>query len=200
MKDYAHEVRENPYAEQLAVISGMTMSKSTVPMPDCEQPLDCVFTQTRRSRWRDTRLRLLLLLLFAFASGPVHAQEDVTFQPASGDAWIDRHLADMNDYAARYPQSFVDEVSRYYSVPREYVEALLQQPGWEPGDVFMACALGRILAQPCRKVVREWSRDHVEGWRNVASRMKSRPDQPVTQELRKNIRESYGRWARPLMK
>lgn len=138
-----------------------------------------------------------LFLLF----GAAYAQsEESNYEPGSGDAWIDRHLADMNGYAARYPQSFVDEVSRYYSVPREYVEALLQQPGWEPGDVFMACALGRILAQPCRKVVREWSREHAEGWRDVASRMESRPDQPVGRELRKNIRESYGRWARPLVK
>jgi hypothetical protein len=169
------------------------MSKSTAPMSDCEQPLG-------RSRWRHRRLRSLLFLLCAFAFGQAHAQEEVSFQPASGDAWIDRHLADMNDYAARYPQSFVDEVSRYYSVPREYIEALLQQPDWEPGDVFMACALGRILAQPCRKVVRERSREHAEGWRDVASRMQSRPDQPVAQELRENIRDSYGRWARPLMK
>jgi len=146
-------------------------------------------------------MRTAMLCLLLLAPGATFAQSDASiYAPGSGDAWIDRHLADMNDYATRYPQSFVDEVSRYYSVPREYVEALLQQPDWEPGDVFMACALGRILAQPCRKVVRERSREHAEGWRGVASRMQSRPDQPVTQELRKNIRESYGRWARPLMK
>lgn len=143
---------------------------------------------------------MFLLLLCFFSLGAAHAQEqgEVPFEPRSGDAWIDRHLRDMNDYAARYPQSFVDEVSRYYSVPREYVEALLQQPAWKPGDVFMACALGQVLAQPCRKVVREWSRDHAEGWRGVGSRMQSTPDRPITRELRKDIRETYARWARPL--
>jgi len=177
------------------------MSKSMAPMSGCEQPLCSMSTRTRRSRWQGTRLRsLLLFLLCAFAFGSVYAQEEVTFQPASGDAWIDRHLADMNDYAARYPQSFVDEVSRYYSVPREYVDALLLQPGWKPGDVFMACALGQVLAQPCRKVVREWSRDHSGGWQGVSARLQPEPGASAHRELRKDIRESYTRWARPLLK
>jgi hypothetical protein len=144
------------------------------------------------------RMAILCVLLLAF--GTAYAQSESIYEPTSGDAWIDRHLTDMNDYAARYPQSFVDEVSRYYSVPREYVEALLQQPGWEPGDVFMACALGQILAQPCRKVVREWSRDHAEGWRGVGARLQPTPVPSIHRELRKDVRESYARWARPLVK
>ncbi len=127
------------------------------------------------------------------------AQETVPFQPRTGDAWIDRHLVDMNAYAARYPQSFDDEVSRYYSVSREYVEALRQQPAWEAGDVFMACALAQVLAQPCRNLVREWSRDHAEGWQGVRQRVQPKADPATTRELRKDIRESYQRWARPLV-
>lgn len=145
------------------------------------------------------RMAMLCVLFLAFGTGRAQS-EDIVYEPSSGDAWIDRHLIDMNDYAARYPQSFVDEVSRYYSVPREYVEALLQQPAWKPGDVFMACALGQILAQPCRKVVREWSRDHAEGWEGVSARLQPTPAPPIHRELRKDIRESYARWARPLAK
>ncbi|MEP6908616.1 MAG: hypothetical protein ABI858_11655 [Pseudoxanthomonas sp.] len=140
----------------------------------------------------------LLLCLCALCAMAVQAQEVETFQPRTGDAWIDRHLADMNDYAARYPQSFDDEISHYYSVPRDYVEALRQQPAWHPGDVFMACALAQVLAQPCRNLVREWSRDHDEGWQGVRQRVQGKPDPATTRELRKDIRESYQRWARPL--
>lgn len=137
--------------------------------------------------------------VFLLVAGICSAQSpEVVYAPRTGDAWIDRQLADINDYAARYPQSFADEVSRYYSVPREYVEALQLQPAWEPGDVFIACALGQILAQPCRNVVREWSRDHETGWQGVRQRLQPKNDPATLRELRKDIRESYARWARPL--
>ncbi len=110
---------------------------------------------------------------------------------------MDRQLADINAYAARYPQSFVDEVTRYYSVPRAYVQAMLQQPAWRPADIFMACALAQTIAQPCRAVVREWSRDHTEGWQGVARRLQAPPGSAQYRQLRERIAESYARWARP---
>jgi hypothetical protein len=124
----------------------------------------------------------------------------IDYQPRSGDAWLDRHLADMNAYAARYPRSFADEVSRYYSVPRDYVEAMQQQPSWTPGDIFMACALAQRIAQPCRAVVREWSRDHAEGWAGVAGRLQVDPGSSTYRGLRKDVEQTYARWARPLTK
>lgn len=122
------------------------------------------------------------------------------YLPRSGDAWIDRHLTDINDYAARYPQSFADEMARYYSVPRDYVEAMLEQPTWEAGDILMACALAQAVGQPCRAVVREWSRDHAEGWAGVAKRLQAKPGSARYRELRRGIEATYSRWARPLKK
>lgn len=145
-----------------------------------------------------TRLLPILLLVLGVGLAVAQPLEDEAYRPRSGDAWIDRQLADMNDYAARYPQSFADEVARYYAVPRAYVEAILQQPGWRPGDIFMACALARTAAQPCRAVVREWSRDHADGWAGVAERVQARPGSVQYRELRQNIRQSYARWARPI--
>jgi len=125
---------------------------------------------------------------------------ETTYRPRSGDAWVDRQLADINRYAARYPQSFADEMARYYSVPRDYVEAMQQQPTWEAGDIFMACALAQIIGQPCRAVVREWSRDHTDGWAGVAKRLQAEPSAGRYRELRKDIEESYARWSRPIAK
>lgn len=139
-----------------------------------------------------------LLLLAGLCSA--QSAEEESYQPRSGDAWIDLHLADMNAYAARYPDSFADEMARYYSVPRQYAATLQAQPAWEAGDVFMACALAQILAQPCRKVVREWSRDHTEGWKGVRERLQPKPDPAINRELRKDIGETYERWSRPLAK
>lgn len=148
----------------------------------------------------------LFLLGFLAWAGPGYsqiaqpAQQSPAYQPRSGDAWIDRQLADTNSYAARYPQSFADEMARYYSVPRDYVEAMLLQPSWEAGDILMACALAQVAAQPCRAVVREWSRDHAEGWGGVARRLQVKPGSRQYRELRKDIEATYARWARPLGK
>ena len=150
---------------------------------------------------RPSRLSLLLVTLVLLSSTGVMAQSaEEAYQPRSGDAWIDRQLADTNSYAARYPQSFADEMARYYSVPRDYVEAMLQQPSWEAGDILMACALAQVVAQPCRAVVREWSREHAEGWAGVAKRLQVKPGSAQYRELREDIKATYSRWARPLGK
>ena len=146
---------------------------------------------------------LLISLLLGLACSAAQAQIQPaaeSYQPRSGDARLDRQLADINAYAARYPQSFVDEVTRYYSVPRAYAQAMLQQPAWRPADIFMACALAQTIAQPCRAVVREWSRDHAEGWEGVARRLQAPPGSTQYRQLRERIAESYARWARPPVK
>jgi hypothetical protein len=147
-------------------------------------------------------LALATALSLVSASGRAQqapAPDAPAYQPRSGDAWMDRHLADINLYAARYPQSFADELSRYYAVPRAYVDALLQQPGWEAGDAFMACALAQRVGQPCRALVREWARDHDEGWEGVARRVRLEPGSPQFRELRGDLEASYRRWSRPLL-
>lgn len=143
---------------------------------------------------------LLTAVLLLFMGVSAAQPAETTYQPRSGDAWMDRQLADINRYAARYPRSFADEMARYYSVPRDYVEAMQLQPAWEAGDIFMACALAQATAQPCRTVVREWSRDHAEGWAGVAKRLQAEPGTERYRELRKDIEQSYARWSRPLAK
>lgn len=124
---------------------------------------------------------------------------EFVYAPRTGNAWTDRHLSDINAYAARYPQSFLDEIARYYGVSRAYAESLIKAPAWEAGDVLMACALAKTLEKPCREVVREWSRDHADGWAGVAKRMQGKPDAKQNRAIREQIEASYTRWARPLV-
>lgn len=141
---------------------------------------------------------LLSCALSMATSMPASAQESAeTYAPASGDTSVDRHLADINEYAARYPAAFADEMARYYAVPRAYVEAMQQQPDWTAGDIFMACALAQIVGQPCRAVVREWSRDHEGGWKAVAGRLQAEPGGAQYRRLHSAIDASYARWDRP---
>jgi hypothetical protein len=120
------------------------------------------------------------------------------YEADTGDAWIDARLKDLNDYAPRYPDAFADEVSRYLDVPRGYVVALGQQPGWAPGDVYFACALGKVLAQPCRAVVRARTRDAEDGWKGIAGRVAGEGKPIPTRALRELLRSSYAHWDRPL--
>lgn len=151
--------------------------------------------------------RLLLMILLSLPAAQALAQQ-VTPVPESGrqgeeytarsgSDWIDRHLADINRYAARYPDSFLDELARYHAVPRAYADALLKQPDWTPADVYMACALAQVSARPCRAVVREWARDHEGGWEAVAERLEAGPGSEPYRRLRQAISDSYRRWARP---
>lgn len=136
----------------------------------------------------------LMVCAAGHATGPVQPPAE---WPGSGDAFVDRHLKDVNDYAARYPAAFADEMARYYSVPRAYVEAMMKQPDWSAGDIYMACALAQVAGQPCRAVVREWSRDHAGGWRAVAERLEVHPGTAGYRRLRKGLDDTYRRWERP---
>ncbi|WDS35556.1 hypothetical protein [Pseudoxanthomonas sp.] len=152
----------------------------------------------------------LLLLATVSCWQPAQAQAGATaplvgalstqqpYDVETGDAWIDARLKDINDYAPRYPDAFADEVSRYLDVPRAYVVALGQQPGWAPGDVYFACALGKVLAQPCRVVVRARAHDAENGWKGIASRVAGEGKPVPTRALRDLLRSSYGHWERPL--
>ena len=134
----------------------------------------------------------------ASAQDAAETGEPAPYAPATGDPWLDRHVLDINEYATRHPRAFADEVSRYYAVPRAYVEAMLQQPAWTPGDIFMACAVAQRVKQPCRLAVREWSRDHSGGWAGVAERLGLDPATKDHRQLRLDVESSYRRWARPL--
>ena len=118
---------------------------------------------------------------------------------ATGDAWIDGRLADIDAYAARYPDAFADELERHAGIPQAYTLALLARPGWHGGDAWFACFLGRAVQASCRSVVRERSRaDSDATWTAVAAGFDARPGSPAYAALRLALADSYRRWDRPL--
>ncbi|KAF1711446.1 hypothetical protein CSC70_05965 [Pseudoxanthomonas kalamensis DSM 18571] len=124
--------------------------------------------------------------------------EAPAYQPVTGDAWIDRHLRDIDVYATRYPDSFVDEVSRYGEVPRDYVQALLDEQHWQAGDIYFACMLAKATAQPCRALVRAWAQASEAGWKDVLAGLQPPAGKRELRAVRASIEASYTHWARPL--
>ncbi|WP_242109006.1 hypothetical protein [Luteimonas aquatica] len=123
------------------------------------------------------------------------------WEARTGDAWVDRQLADINQYAARYRGAFLDELVRYHAAPRELVTELVMKRGWAPGDVYYACAVAQLVGKPCRAAVEAWQQGQADGWRAVAKQFGLGAQQPdASARMRQNIRDSFVRWGRPLAK
>ena len=133
----------------------------------------------------------------AAAANPAAPADHTAY--ATGDAWIDGRLADIDAYAARYPDAFADELERHAGIPQAYTLALLARPGWHGGDAWFACFLGRAVQASCRSVVRERSRAGTDAtWTAVAAGFDARPGSPAYASLRLALADSYRRWDRPL--
>ena len=146
-----------------------------------------------------TTLAAALVAAGLIAGTAAHAQT-FTFgwNPRSGDVWVDATLGDMNRYAGRYRDPFIDELVRYHGAPRDLVVDLLIHRHWAPGDVYFACALARLAGQPCRAVVDLWERDHAQGWGAVARRLGIKPGSAEFHRLKQGMVPSYDRWGRPI--
>jgi hypothetical protein len=151
-----------------------------------------------RIAMRATRCRMVLLVIgawmactvaFAQAAAPIAA-------PGTGDAWVDAMLVDIDRYAARYPDAFVDEMARYHGAPRDLVETLLADARWSAGEVYFACTLAQYAGQPCRNAVAR--HDGNNAWSTLEQRFGVAPGSDAFHRIKRAIVLSYGRWARPL--
>lgn len=153
------------------------------------------------------RLPLLLAATLALATAPALSAQDAaeptgaaeSIETGTGDAVVDARLADINVYAARYPEAFVDELVRYFDAPRPLMETLLGEGRHAPGDLYYACALARVSGRPCRGVIEAHdAAAQGEGWQALATRLGVPPGSARAGRLREGIADSYARWARPL--
>ncbi len=146
-------------------------------------------------------LALALAGATAFAqTTPAAAEGDTPRPHATGDAWLDRRLADIDAYATRHPDAFADELERYAGVPRAYVLGLLEQPGWGGGDAWFACFMARAAMATCRSVVRARTLAGPDAtWEQVAAGFQEEdPASALHARVRLALADSYRRWAIPL--
>jgi hypothetical protein len=118
---------------------------------------------------------------------------------ATGDAWLDGRLAEIDAYAARHPEAFAAELERYAGVPQAYVHGLLARTGWGGGDAWFACFLARAAEATCRSVVRGRTQAGADaGWETVAAGFDADPGSEAYTAVRLSLADSYRRWALPL--
>lgn len=143
-------------------------------------------------------LTLSLLLVPAIALAQQTAEKSAAYQVRTGNSWVDTWLQDINHYAERYPDAFLDEVVRYADVPRGYVAALVNTHGWQAADVYFACFWARAIERDCRESVRAFSADPEGGWEAVVTRLPVAPGNLHMRALRHAIVASYRHWDRPI--
>ena len=137
----------------------------------------------------------------AVSAAPASSASASSTPPArigTGDAGIDIILADINRYAQRYPDAFIDEMARYYAAPRELIDVLLRTEHLAAGDIYYACVLAQVAGQPCRAVTDRWRSDHDQGWKAVALQFGITADAAVFARVRERLNATYQRWSRPL--
>jgi hypothetical protein len=142
---------------------------------------------------------LVLAAALVAGLGTASAQDfTISWNPRSGDVWVDTWLADINRYGSRYRDPFIDEMVRYHGAPRDLVTDLLVNRRWAPGDVYYACTIAQVIGRPCRYVVDEWDRNHGQGWGVVAKRLGIKPGSPEFHRLKNGFVPTYDRWSRPI--
>ena len=123
--------------------------------------------------------------------------QDEGAEQGTGDAWLDHWLADVDVYAARYREAFVDELVRYHEVPRGVVEQQLEA-GVQPRDVYLGCATAHVLGRPCREVMAAWRNTPEQAWSRVLVALEAGGDTDALARIRQGLVASYDRWARPI--
>lgn len=160
----------------------------------------------QRKRRHPHALRALLLCVALLpvtlaAQVPSEAETaaaQAVYAAGTGDAWVDRQLADINTYAARYPDAFTDELVRYAGAHPLYVKALLNDHRWPAGDIYFACVWGRIIGEGCRPWVRARTALPGASWKEVLESRQPPPENLQWRALRHAIVASFDHWDRPI--
>lgn len=140
---------------------------------------------------------LLLALSLALIAAPALADDYAFgFNPRSGDAWIDAQLGDVNVFARGNLDGYVDEVVVSTGAPRYYVQEMVVDRGWAPGDVYYACLIARQLGRPCAYVVDAYEREmrgRGRGWGALAQELGIRPGSEAFHALKGGVGQGNGR-------
>ncbi len=116
------------------------------------------------------------------------------FSPRTGDVWMDAQLGEMNVYARGDRNAFIDDVVVNFGAPRYVVTQYVVDRRWAPGDVYYGCALAHQLRVPCLNVLRDYDKNHGQGWGVIAKRMGIKPGSAEFHALKGTVGKSNGKF------
>lgn len=122
------------------------------------------------------RIRCFVLpVLLGFAGSVLADDYAFGFNPRTGDAWFDARLGDINVMASGSLHGFIDEVVVSTRAPRHWVETLVVERRYAPGDVYMLAECAYRSGLGYDEALRIYEQHHGEGWGAMAKRMGIKP-------------------------
>ncbi len=137
---------------------------------------------------------VLLAVGLAFSFNAQALDYTISFSPRTGDVWVDTQLGDMNRYARDDRNGFIDDVVASFGAPRYVVNEYVVDRRWAPGDVYYACALAQRTRVPCVNVLRDYDKNHGQGWGVIAKRMGIKPGSAEFHALKGSVGKSNGKF------
>ena len=128
---------------------------------------------------------MFLFVIFCFTQF-AYSEEKIVTDTRTGDSELDRSLKELNDGVQSNLRDFAKNLSRYYNVPEETVDWLLDSVGMTPADAYMATKVSKIANQPVEDVVNEYKANKGKGWGVIAKNLGIKPGSNEFQELKKD--------------
>ena len=130
---------------------------------------------------------LFMLLFFVFCCCQfAYSEEKIVANTPTGDLELDRSLKELNEGVQLNLRDFAKNLSRYYHVPEETVDWLLDSVGMTPADAYMATKVSKIANQPVEEVVNEYKANKGKGWGVIAKKLGIKPGSKEFHELKKD--------------
>jgi len=120
------------------------------------------------------------MLLFS----SVWAGERTNLTTSTGDEKLDDSLRQLNEAARKDLRAFARNLSRYYHIPPETADWLLEQVGLAPADAYMAAKVSKLSKKPIRDVVEEYKKNRGKGWGVIAKNLGIKPGSKEFHELK----------------
>lgn len=118
---------------------------------------------------------MIMMALFFFWTPWGFSEEKIVESSPTGDAQLDMDLKALNEKCQADLTDFSDRMNRYYGVPKEKTDWLLNKVGMSPGDAYMAAKVSRISKRPIEEVVEEYDKNRGKGWGVIAKNLGIQP-------------------------
>jgi len=175
------------------------------PAPTDKIRMNVKLSRSSHPNWMAAFLSLIGLSILL--SAPLAAQTPIpdtqtefnaAWEPGTGDAWVDRYLIDINAYARRHPDAFIDELVRYGGAYRPSVQQLMQRD-WQPGELWFACFWAQLIEVSCDKTIQLRQQYPELAWSERIEYLPVLPDRLHYRALRHALVASFDHWDRPIV-
>lgn len=128
----------------------------------------------------------LFTIIFTIIAVPAAYGGENIVGTRTGDPEMDRSLKDLNEGAKDNVRGFARNLSRYFNLPEETADWLLESVGMSPSDAYMAAKVSKVADKPVENVVDEYKKNKGKGWGVMAKNLGIKPGSKAFHQLKKD--------------